>query len=127
LWSDAALLHRLGATMRPGVILDTLLSLPARGLTNVASPPGVALRELVRRTASGARVLLLLLSDCVHNADPDPRRAAGRLPRVDVLLDVAGEHDASPARDLARIGDGRMRRVREHRDVAPALAGVFAP
>jgi Mg-chelatase subunit ChlD len=124
-WSDAALLHRLGEPVRPQRLLEALLGLPARGLTNVAFPLEVAAREFGRRPARDARVLVL--SDCVHNAGPDPRALAGRLPRVDVLLDVAGEHDLELGRDLARIGRGRVRRVRGHRDVAPALAQVFAP
>ncbi len=122
-WSDAALLHRLGDPVRPRELLDALLALPARGLTNVAFPLTVAARELQRRPAHDARVLLL--SDCVHNAGPDPRAVA--LPRLDVLLDVTGEHDLALARDLARIGRGRLRRVRAHQDVAPALAAIFAP
>ena len=44
----------------------------------------------------------MLLSDCVHNAGPDPRPFAARLPRLDVLLDVSGEQDLELARDLAR-------------------------
>ena len=35
----------------------------------------------------------MLLSDCVHNAGPDPRPFAARLPRLDVLLDT----DVAPA------------------------------
>ena len=53
---------------------------------------------------------MLLLSDCVHNAGPDPRPLAARLPRLDVLLDTSGEQDAELARDLARLGRGRLRR-----------------
>jgi hypothetical protein len=37
----------------------------------------------VTGAARDARVLLL--SDCVHNAGPDPRPLATRLPRLDVL------------------------------------------
>ena len=69
---------------------------------------------------------MLLLSDCVHNAGPDPRPLAARLPRLDVLLDVSGEQDAELARDLARLGRGRLRRIRSYTDVAPALSEVFA-
>ena len=68
----------------------------------------------------------MLLSDCVHNAGPDPRPFAARLPRLDVLLDTAGEHDLELARELAAAGRGRLLRVRHHRDVAPALSRVFA-
>ena len=68
----------------------------------------------------------MLLSDCVHNAGPDPRPLAARLPRLDVLLDTSGEQDEDLARELARLGRGRLRRVRAYTDVAPALSGVFA-
>jgi hypothetical protein len=62
----------------------------------------------------------------VHNAGPDPRPLAARLPRLDVLLDVSGEQDEELARDLARLGHGRLRRIRVYTDVAPALSAVFA-
>lgn len=41
---------------------------------------------------------VVLLSDCVHNAGPDPRPLAARVARLDVLLDASGEQDPiSPA------------------------------
>lgn len=122
-WSDAAMLLRLGDPVRPTDLLDTMLQLPARGLTNLAFPLEIAARQLARVPTRDARVLLL--SDCVHNAGPDPREAAGRLPRLDVLLDVSGEYDAELGRDLARLGRGIVRTVRHHREVAPALSELF--
>jgi hypothetical protein len=47
------------------------------------------------------------------------------LPRVDVLLDVSGEHDLELGRDLARTGHGQIFPVRSHRDIAPALTRAF--
>ena len=123
-WSDAAKLLDLGATVQPLQVLDDLLRIPAQGLTNVAFPLQVAARELARVPVRDARVLLL--SDCVHNAGPDPRIVAGRLPRLDVLLDTTGEHDLELGRELARRGRGRMHRVQTFRDVAPALSSIFA-
>lgn len=123
-WSEAAVLHRPGQPVRPMELLDTLLALPAEGLTNVFFPLHVAARELARVPGRDARVVLL--SDCVHNAGPDPRPVASGLPRLDVLLDVTGEHDLELGRDLARLGHGRTRRVRRHQDVAPALSDLFA-
>lgn len=123
-WSDAAWLLHLGQPVAPLALLDQLLSLPAKGLTNVAFPLQLAARELGRAPARDARVVLL--SDCVHNAGPDPRPFAARLPRLDVLLDVSGEQDLQLARELARAGRGRVSRIRTHRDVAPALGRAFA-
>lgn len=122
-WSDAAIVHPLGEPVRPGEVLDRVLRIPARGLTNIAFPLEVAARELARVPVRDARVLLL--SDCVHNAGPDPRPVAARLPRLDVLLDADGEKDVDLGRELAALGRGRLRVVRGHRDVAPALAALF--
>ena len=123
-WSDAAVLSRLGQHVPPERLVETMLRMPARGLTNVAFPLQVARRELARVPARDARVLLL--SDCVHNAGPDPRPFAARLPRLDVLLDTTGEQDPDLARDLVRLGRGRLRQVRTYRDVAPALSDFFS-
>ena len=122
-WSDATVLSHLGQHVPPERLLESMLRIPARGLTNVAFPLQVAQRELGRVPARDARVLLL--SDCVHNAGPDPRPFAARLPRLDVLLDTTGEQDPELARDLARLGRGRLRQVRTYRDVAPALSEFF--
>jgi len=122
-WSDAAVLVRLGERATPSTLLDTLLRIPVRGLTNVSFPLVVARRQLARVPARDARVLLL--SDCVHNAGPDPRTAAAGLPRLDVLLDASGEHDTDLGRDLARLGRGRLAVVHRYTDVAPAVTRLF--
>ncbi len=123
-WSDAAVLVRRGEQVAPQALLDLLLRVPAQGLTNVTFALETAARQLVGVPHRDARVLLL--SDCVHNAGPDPRPVAARLPRLDVLLDVSGERDVELGRDLARAGRGRVRLIRDHRDVAAALAAFFA-
>jgi Mg-chelatase subunit ChlD len=122
-WSDAAVLVRPGEQVGPLAVLDLLLRVPAQGLTNVTFALETAGRLLSGVKTRDARVLLL--SDCVHNAGPDPRRTAARLPRLDVLLDVSGEKDVELGRDLARFGRGQFRLVRGHSDVAAALAAVF--
>lgn len=123
-WSDAAVLVRMGEQVAPLAVLDLLLRVPTQGLTNVTFALETAARQLAGVPPHDARVLLL--SDCVHNAGPDPRLTAGRLPRLDVLLDTSGEVDVELGRDLARVGRGRLRLVRDHRDVAAALTAVFA-
>ena len=122
-WSDAAVLSHLGDVVRPLDLLDGMLRIPARGLTNVAFPLELAAKELAGTPPRNARVVLL--SDCVHNAGPDPRPLAGRLPRLDVLLDTTGEKDVELGRELARIGRGTFAAVSTYFDVAPALSTMF--
>ncbi|MDJ0360343.1 VWA domain-containing protein [Rhodococcus sp. H29-C3] len=122
-WSDAAVLTRFGDPMTPLGILDTVLRIPARGLTNVQFALDTAYGLL--RTVSSPDSRVLLLSDCVHNAGPDPRPTAARIPRLDILLDTSGENDVDLGRDLARLGHGRIRVIRTYRDVGPALSALF--
>jgi Mg-chelatase subunit ChlD len=123
-WSDAAWLLRPGH-QRPALsLVDDLLRLPAKGLTNLAFPLELAGRELGRVPEEDARVVLL--SDCVHNAGPDPRELATGIPRLDALIDVTGENDIELGRELAHYGHGRAYIIRDHRDVAPALMDAFA-
>lgn len=122
-WSDAAVLTRFGDPMTPLGILDTVLRIPARGLTNVQFALDTAAGLL--RTVSSPDSRVVLLSDCVHNAGPDPRPTAARIPRLDILLDTSGENDVDLGRDLARLGHGRIRVIRTYRDVGPALSALF--
>jgi hypothetical protein len=84
----------------------------------------VADRQLRRIPTHDTRARLL--SDCVHNAGPDPRGVAARVPRLDVLLDTSGEHDADLARDRAARGRGHLAHVNCYQQVAPALSEVFS-
>jgi Mg-chelatase subunit ChlD len=118
-WSDAALLKPLGGHAAPGRLLDRLLRIPARGLTNVHFGLAVARAELDR--SSARRRCAVLLSDAVHNAGPDPRPLARRFGELHVMLETDGEHDLPLGADLARLGRGRFAPVATHRDVAPAL------
>ena len=123
-WSDAALLLPMGGVVSPGRLVEALLRIPAEGLTNVSFPLELAAEQLRRTRVADPRVVLL--SDCVHNAGPDPRLAAARLPRLDVLFDDSGECDRALASDLARVGRGRLARVSGYRDVPGALRRIFA-
>lgn len=123
-WSDAALLKPLDAQVPGPRLVDQLLRIPARGLTNVGFGLSVAHAELSRSAVR--RRTAVLLTDSVHNAGPDPREVARRFPELHVLLQTDGEHDAPLAADLARLGHGRLASVRTHRDVAPALNRLLA-
>jgi Mg-chelatase subunit ChlD len=123
-WSDAAVLKTLTETRTPAALLDTLLRIPARGLTNVGFGLSTAHAELARSAAP--RRTAVLLTDAVHNAGPDPRELARRFPELHLLLETDGEHDLPLGRDLARMGRGTLHAVRTHRDVAPALSSILA-
>ena len=110
-WSDAAVLQKFGQQQSPDRLLDLLTSIPARGLTNVGFPLKLAAAELRQRPA--------------QDAGPDPRPIASRLPRLDVLLDLSGEHDEELARELSKAGKGALQTVTTHRDVATALTRIF--
>ena len=123
-WSDAAWLAHFDVAVDPIRLLSMLVAMPTKGLTNVALPLDLAPLELASRPPKNSRVILL--SDCVHNAGPDPRPVAARLARLDVLLDNAGEKDVDLGRELARAGRGLIRAVHTYRDVAGALNGIFS-
>jgi hypothetical protein len=116
-------MQHLGEQRQPRELLEAILRLKARGLTNIEFALRVACRELT--VALGSDVRALLLSDCVHNAGPDPRAEVGVLPRCDVLLDSSGEHDKDLARDIASLGRGKLAVARTYRDVAPAITQLF--
>jgi Mg-chelatase subunit ChlD len=123
-WRDAALLKPLHTHRAATRVLDELLRLPARGLTNVHFGLTVGLAELAR--SSARHRIGLLLSDGVHNAGPDPRLVALRFPCLHVLLQTDGEHDAGLASELARLGHGRLAPVGDYRQVAPAVNRLLA-
>lgn len=122
-WSDAMIVLPFGGPVRPLRLLDDLLRIPTRGLTNIDFPLEIAAQMLADASTRDKRVVLL--TDAVHNAGPDPRPAARRLPRLDVLVDVSGECDPPLGRDLAAMGRGTYATVRTYRDVAPALDRCF--
>jgi Mg-chelatase subunit ChlD len=123
-WRDAVLVKRLTHPMPATRILDDLLRIPAKGLTNVHFALEVGLGELGHSRARQRRGILL--TDAVHNAGPDPRLLAPRFGRLDLLLDVDGEHDRDLGSDLSRLGRGDVLPVRNHRDVAGALNRALA-
>ena len=120
-WSDASLLLQPRRS-RPVGAVDRRDAGPRSGGADQRRLSAGSRAEGARRRTTAAEQRVLLLSDCVHNAGPDPREHAAALPRLDLLFDVEGERDSALAADLARLGRGLVRPIRGHRDVAPALA-----
>jgi Mg-chelatase subunit ChlD len=124
-WKDVAILRARTTHVDPVALIDELLRIEPRGLTNVCGAIELAARELAR--SSLERRCIVLLSDCVHNAGPDPRNAARVAPPTHVLLERTGEHDAWLGERIARAGGGRFRSVHSLHDVAPALTALLSP
>jgi Mg-chelatase subunit ChlD len=122
-WSQATWLTRLDEPTEPVAVIRDLLALPTEGLTNLAFPLEIAGRE--HRMGRSPSPETVLLSDCVHNAGPDPRGLVSRTGRLGILLDATDEHDADLAADLARLGRGPLQVIRSHQDVPEAVRGVF--
>lgn len=123
-WSDVAVLRSRERGVDAQGVLDDLLRIEPRGLTNVHAAIDLARQELAR--SSVQRRSILLLSDCVHNAGPDPRLAARGAPTTHVMLERTGEHDAWLGERIARSGGGRFRTVAGVAEVAPALDALLA-
>ena len=123
-WSDAIWIKHLNQPTRPFALLDDILKIPAQGLTNIAFPLQLARQELLAGHARPG--MTILLSDCIHNAGPDPRTFAARLDGLHVLVDASGQHDAELGGQLAQLGRGRIRLVRSHREVARSIGAFFA-
>lgn len=124
-WSDAALLKPLNTPVSTTAVLDQLLRIPTRGLTNIDFGLSVAEAEIGRSTAR--RRTAILLTDALHNAGPDPRQTAGHFCELHVLVQTDGNHDRPLATDMARRGHGRIASAATYRDVAPALNYLLAP
>jgi Mg-chelatase subunit ChlD len=119
-WKDAAVLRVRATHLDATSVLDDLLRIEPRGLTNVYGAIDLAARELSRSRLE--RRCIVLLSDCVHNAGPDPRTAARTAPPTHVLLERLGEHDAWLGRHIAVASGGRFHGVSDLREVPEALA-----
>ena len=124
-WSDLGLLRTRESRLDPKAVLNDLLRIEPRGLTNVHGAIELASRELAQ--SSLERRCIVLLSDCVHNAGADPRNAARSAPTTHVLLERTGEHDAWLGQRIARAGGGRYRPVTTIGEVAPALDALLGP
>ena len=103
------------------LLADVSGSMRGERVRTVAATVGALAAELARDDLA----VLAFWSDAAvlaHLGQPVP---AARLPRLDVLLDTSGEQDEELARDLARLGRGRLRRIPGYAAVAPALSEIF--
>jgi MoxR-like ATPase/Mg-chelatase subunit ChlD len=120
-WHDAAVLKPLSAPMDLEPLLDRLLSLNGRGLTDVGTALEAALGEL--GASSTQEKVAILFSDGMQNAG---RPAEELAPAFDTLH-VVGTGEASDAESRARceqlaaLGHGRCAMVHEVGSIGGAI------
>jgi len=73
-WSGAAVLLRLGQEVKPMVLLDAILQMPARGLTNVAFPLELAAAQQARVPTRESRVICCLTAFTTRAQAPGSSR-----------------------------------------------------
>ncbi len=131
--NPTALVKSFDSQQSATTVLDRLPRIPARGLTNVSS--GLEGAQAALAHSSLRRRSILLLSDVVHNAGPDPRTVAAHYNELHGLLEPDGEHDAaigrwagkgrtweaSPRCDLSRRSYGAQQASRRLADRRKAL------
>jgi magnesium chelatase subunit D len=124
---DARVLQRHGARRPPQDLVGDLISLRGHGVTDLAGALRAAAAQLA--TADRGERVVVLLSDCLHTAGPDPTAALHGIDRLHVLCPEPppGRGTGSgPAAALARAGGGICQPVARLADVAPALQRLLS-
>jgi MoxR-like ATPase len=116
---DALVLRAQGGRRPPGRVVEDVLSVRARGSTDLALALRTAARQLGRAEADERTVVVL--SDCLATAGGDPLAALAGLDRVHVLGTSALPESVRAGAALARRGGGRYVRVGGVGELAGAL------
>ncbi len=116
---DAVVLRPQGGRRPPGRVVEDVLSVRARGSTDLALALRTAARQLGRAEADERAAVLL--SDCLATAGGDPLAALAGLDRVHVLGTSALPESVRAGSALARRGGGRYVLVGSIGELASAL------
>ncbi len=119
---DALVLRPPGSARPPGRVVEDVLSVRARGSTDLALALRTAARQLARAAADERAAVLL--SDCLPTAGGDPQSALAGLDRVHVLGTSGHADSVRAGTALARRGGGRYRRVEGVEELAAALTDL---
>jgi magnesium chelatase subunit D len=121
---DAVVLRPQGSARPPAQLVEEVLSLRARGTTDLALALRAAARQLHRAEADERAALLL--SDCLATAGGDPLAAITGLDRVHVLGTSPLPESVRAGTALARRGGGRYLRVASVSELAGALTALIS-
>jgi MoxR-like ATPase len=123
-WRDAAILKAAGQERSLPALVDDVLSLRARGLTNVRLGLEVGLRELRRSPASDKAGILF--TDALHNLGDDPEAVARRFRRLHVIGTSLVPDRVAACRELAAQGGGECSFIGSVADIPAAVGRCLA-
>jgi Mg-chelatase subunit ChlD len=120
-----------GTRQPPEQIVGRLLGLRGHGMTDIAAALRRAAELLSAPGSSAAERRVILMSDCLCTAGPDPATAMTRIDRLDVLCPVPAGTEPDPAsiaaaERLARLGGGISRPVRTLAEIPAALTRLLS-
>ena len=120
--STAKALTHLGERNSAAKVVETLLTQPARGFTNIEDGLAVGRRELAK--GDNPRRVGLLITDGVFTAGGDPLPEAALFPRLFVLLTEDYVMDEELCARMARAGRGSVVRVSGYDDLPARMLQV---
>uniref|UniRef100_A0A831TCB6 VWA domain-containing protein n=1 Tax=Thermorudis peleae TaxID=1382356 RepID=A0A831TCB6_9BACT len=119
-WRDAAVLKSATQDEPLPKLLDEILRVRARGLTNLRLGLEVGLREL-ERTVTREKIGIIF-TDGIHNLGADPLPIAAKYPRLHVIGPSPGDARVRVCQELAARGRGRCIFVEEMEDIPAAIS-----
>jgi len=123
-WRDAAVLKRLDESVPLDLLLDRVLSLGGRGLTDLGLGLQAGLDELER--ADTQERIGLLFSDGVQTAGPPAAPIAAAFPVLHVVATGRSAESIAACQRLAAIGDGRCAVVSDLSGIPAAINACLA-
>ena len=123
-WRDAAVLKRLDEDVPLDALLDRVLSLPGRGLTDVGLGLRAGLEELER--ADTQERAGLLFSDGLQTTGPPAEPIAAQYPLLHVVATGRGEESLSRCRRIADLGGGRCAAIESAAGIPAAVNSCLA-
>lgn len=123
-WRDAAVIKRATQPKAPATLIDEILALRARGLTNLRLGLEVGLREL-ERVATQEKVGIIF-TDGISNLGEDPLPMAAKYPRLHVIGISLEDGPVRACQELAARGRGRCVFIRSLEDIPAAVSHCMA-
>lgn len=119
-WRDAAVIKRATQPKAATQLIDEILSVRARGLTNLRLGLEVGLRELER--AATQEKVGIIFTDGISNIGEDPLPMAAKYPRLHVIGISLDDGPVRACQELAARGRGRCVFIQTLEDIPAAVS-----